>query len=87
MYNKNVKTNIESWDNMSNSKTYILNIHYKNWTNQLWFENEDNELMQKRFEEAIENLENLREMSSDCYDFQDRVIEYFKTLGFERVQK
>ena len=26
---------------MNNSKAYILNIHYENWSNQLWFENED----------------------------------------------
>lgn len=72
---------------MSNSKIYILNIHYKNWTNQLWFENDDTELVQKSFEEGIENLENLSKESSNCYEFQDKVIEYFKTLGFERVQK
>ena len=58
-----------------------------NWFNQLWFENEDSESVQKQFEEAIGNLEKLKNSSNDCYEFQDKVIEYFRTLGFERVQK
>lgn len=72
---------------MTNSKAYILNIHYENWQNQLWFENEDSEKVKNDFQKAIENLENLRKTSADCYEFQNKVIEYFKTLGFERVQK
>ncbi|MCI8384339.1 MAG: hypothetical protein HFJ33_05720 [Clostridia bacterium] len=72
---------------MNNSKAYILNINYENWSNQLWFENEDTIEVQNSFNEAIKNLEKLKKESEDCYDYQNKVIEYFKTLGFLRIQK
>lgn len=72
---------------MNNSKAYILNIHYDNWSNQLWFENEDSIEVQNAFNEAIKHMENLKNESEDCYDYQNKVIEYLKTLGFQRVQK
>ena len=44
---------------MNNSKAYILNIHYENWSNQLWFENEDSIEVQNTFNEAIKDMEKL----------------------------
>lgn len=72
---------------MKNPKAYILNIYYENWTNQLWFANEDTFEVQNTFKEAIENMDELKKKSKDCYDYQDKVIEYLQTLGFQRVQK
>ena len=43
--------------------------------------------VQQAFEKAIEETEKLKEESKDCYDYQDKVIEYLGTLGFQRVQK
>lgn len=72
---------------MNNLKAYILNIHYENWSNQLWFANEDSIEVQNTFDEAIKDIEKLKNKSKDCYDYQNKVIEYLKTLGFQRVQK
>ena len=51
---------------MNNSKAYILNIHYENWSNQLWFENEDSIEVQNTFNEAIKDMEKLKNESEDC---------------------
>lgn len=68
-------------------KEYILNIEFKNWTNQLWFMNNDNEETRKKWDEAINSLESIKKISEDSTEFQNKVIESLAKLGFVRIQK
>lgn len=68
-------------------KEYILNIKFKNWQNQLWFMNEETPEIKERWQKAIQEVESLRNSSEDEMSFQNNVIEYFKNLGFVRIQK
>ena len=68
-------------------KEYILNIEFENWTNQLWFMNNDDEETKEKWNEAISNIDSIRNSSKSAIEFQDNVINNFKKLGFIRVQK
>lgn len=68
-------------------KEYILNIEFENWTNQLWFMNNDDEKTKEKWNEAISNIDSIRNSSKSAIEFQDKVIDKFKKLGFIRVQK
>ena len=68
-------------------ESYILNIKFKNWQNQLWFMNENTPEGRKKWKEAINKIDSLKNSSNDAISYQNNVIEYFKNLGFIRIQK
>ena len=68
-------------------KEYILNLKFENWSNQLWFMNDDTVEVEEKWRNAIKEIEKLNEYSLDAMEFQSKVIEYFKKLGFVRVQR
>lgn len=68
-------------------KEYILNIKYENWENQLWFMNEDNDETKEQWNNAIKNIELLKIDCKEPIEFQDKIIEYLKRIGFVRIQK
>jgi len=68
-------------------KEYILNIEFENWTNQLWFMNNDDEETKEKWNEAINNIDSIRNSSENAIEFQDKVINNFKKFGFIRIQK
>ncbi len=68
-------------------ESYILNIKFKNWQNQLWFMNENTPEVRKKWKEAINKIDSLKNSSNDAISYQNNVIEYFKNLGFIRIQK
>lgn len=68
-------------------EAYILNIKFENWQNQLWFMNEDTPEVREKWQKAIKEIDSLRKSSNDAMSFQNNVIEYFKNLGFIRIQK
>lgn len=68
-------------------KEYILNIEFENWHNQLWFINENTSETEEKWNNAIKKIDSLRNSSVDFMSFQNNVIEYFKNLGFIRIQK
>ena len=68
-------------------KEYILSIEFENWTNQLWFMNNDNQETKEKWNIACQNIESLRTISKNPMEFQNNVIEYLANLGFIRVQK
>lgn len=68
-------------------KEYILNIKFETWQNQLWFIGEDTSETEEKWKKAINNIKVLEKSSEDEISFQSNVIEYFKKLGFIRIQK
>lgn len=68
-------------------KEYILNIKFENWKNQLWFMNKNAVEIKKQWDTAIENIELFKDSCKEPLEFQDKVIEYLKGLGFVRIQK
>lgn len=68
-------------------KEYILNIEFGNWQNQLWFMNKDTEDIQEKWQTAIKEVNSIKESSKEPIEFQDKVIDYLKGLGFIRIQK
>lgn len=68
-------------------KEYILNIEFGNWQNQLWFMNKDTDDIQEKWQTAIKEVNSIKESSKEPIEFQDKVIDYLKGLGFIRIQK
>ncbi|MBO5349442.1 MAG: hypothetical protein J6A89_06475 [Clostridia bacterium] len=68
-------------------EAYILNIKFENWQNQLWFMNENTPEVKEKWQEAIKEIDSLRDSSDDAMSFQNNVIDYLKKLGFIRIQK
>ncbi len=68
-------------------KEYILNIEFGNWQNQLWFMNKDTDDIQEKWQTAIKEVDSIKESSKEPIEFQDKVIDYLKGLGFIRIQK
>lgn len=68
-------------------KEYVLNLTLDNWENQLWFSNEDTTKIKKLWQEAIKQVEKLKENVNDPIILQNKVIEYFESIGFKRIQK
>lgn len=68
-------------------KEYILNIKFENWQNQLWFINEDTIEVKEKWNNALKKIDTLRNESNEHIEFQNKVIEYLKKLGFIRIQK
>lgn len=68
-------------------KEYILNIKFENWQKQLWFMNEDTIEANEKWNDALKEIDTLRNESNEPIEFQNKVIEYFKKLGFIRIQK
>ena len=68
-------------------EAYILNIKFENWQNQLWFMNENTTEVKEKWEEALKQIDSLRDSSDDAMSFQNNVIDYLKKLGFIRIQK
>lgn len=67
-------------------KEYILNIKFENWQNQLWFMNKDTEEVRKKWQESFEVLEIMKKECKEPLEYQSKVIDYLRTLGFLRVQ-
>ena len=65
----------------------FLNIKFENWQNQLWFMNENTTEVKEKWEEALKQIDSLRDSSDDAMSFQNNVIDYLKKLGFIRIQK
>lgn len=68
-------------------EAYILNIKFENWQNELWFMNENTIEVKEKWQEAIKEIDSLRDSSDDAMSFQNNVIDYLKKLGFIRIQK
>ena len=68
-------------------EAYILNIKFENWQNELWFMNENTLEVKEKWQEAIKEIDSLRDSSDDAMSYQNNVIEYLKKLGFARIQK
>lgn len=69
-------------------KEYILNLKFENWSNQLWFMKDGNLVEDgEKWINAINEIEKIKESSLDAMEYQDKVIEFLKKLGFIRVQK
>ena len=49
--------------------------------------NEDTPEVREKWQEAIKEIDSLRSSSDDSMSFQNNVIEYFRNLGFIRIQK
>ena len=67
--------------------TYILNIKFENWQNQLWFMNENTPEVKEKWQKALKEIDSLKNSSNDAISFQNNVIEHLKKLGFIRIQK
>lgn len=68
-------------------KEYILNIKFENWQNQLWFMNEDTEEVREKWNNSFEELETIKKECKEPMEYQSKVINYLRTLGFLRIQK
>lgn len=68
-------------------KEYILNIKFENWQNQLYFMSEDTIEFKEKWNNALKEIDLLRNESNEPIEFQNKVIEYLKKLGFIRIQK
>ena len=68
-------------------EAYILNIKFENWQSQLWFMNENTPEVQEKWQEALKEIDSLRDNSENAMAFQNNVIDYLKKLGFIRIQK
>lgn len=68
-------------------KEYIINIKFENWQNQLWFMNEDTEEVRKKWENSFEELEIMKKDCKEPLEYQGKVIDYLKSLGFLRIQR
>lgn len=68
-------------------KEYILNIKFENWQNQLWFMNKDTIEVKEKWNNVLKEIDTLRNESNEPIEFQNKVIEYLKKLGFIRIQK
>lgn len=67
-------------------KEYILNIKFENWQNQLWFMNEDSEETREKWYNSFEELETMKKACKDPLEYQSKVIDYLRALGFLRIQ-
>ena len=61
-------------------ESYILNIKFENWQNQLWFMNENTPEVKGKWKEALKKIDSLRDSSDDAMSFQNKVIDYLKKL-------
>ena len=68
-------------------KEYILNIKFGTWQNQLWFMNENNSKIEEKWQKALIEIDSLKDSYGDAMNFEAKVIEYLKNLGFIRIQK
>ncbi len=68
-------------------KEYILNIQLKNWKNQLWFMNSNDSETERKWQQAIKEINVLKDSYEDPIKLQEMAIEYLKSLGFIRIQK
>lgn len=67
-------------------KEYILNIKFENWQNQLWFMNEDTAEVREKWEKAFNQLEAIKKECKEPMEYQSKVIDYMKFLGFLKIQ-
>lgn len=68
-------------------KEYILNIKFENWQNQLWFMNEDTAETREKWKNSFNKLELMKKECKEPIEYQNKVIDYLKSLGFLRVPR
>lgn len=68
-------------------KTYIINLKFDTWENQLWLVGEDSEIAENNWASAKVSLENVGAACTNSNDFFKKAIEHFNEYGFKRVQK
>lgn len=68
-------------------KTYIINLQFGTWTNQLWFSGEDSEIAQNKWADAKRELERIGDSCSNSNEFFLKAVAHFESCGFTRIQK
>ncbi|MCH5323849.1 MAG: hypothetical protein J1E39_01425 [Eubacterium sp.] len=69
------------------TKTYIINLKYGIWENQLWLVGEDSPEWEKKWDDAKAGLDELADNSRGSGEFFTKAIEHFGSYGFTRIQK
>jgi len=68
-------------------KLYIVTLKYKSWRKKMYFEGDDDDDTQKKFDEACDSLEKVGDGCQDYLDFLDKSKKHYKSYGFQRVAK
>ncbi len=69
------------------SKTYIINLKFGIWENQLWLVGKDTPEDEQKWEEAKSKLDAVAQVSRGSGEFFTKAIEHFASYGFTRIQK
>lgn len=68
--------------------TYIINLTFDTWQNQVWFcDTLQDDRSDRRWADAKQTLEDVGERCSNASDFFNEVVKHFEEYGFVRIQK
>lgn len=69
------------------TKGYMIHLKFDLWSSQSWFVGEDSLEAEARWAEARRQLPALAAECLNPLQFSQRVVEHFKSFGFDRVHK
>lgn len=68
--------------------TYIINLAFDTWQNQVWFcDKLQDDRSDRRWADAKKSLEDVGERCSNASDFFHEAVKHFEEYGFVRIQK
>lgn len=68
--------------------TYIIDLAFGTWQNQVWFCNvEEEESSDRRWTDAKQALEDVGEHCSNASEFFTEAVKHFEKYGFVRIQR
>ena len=68
--------------------TYIINLAFDTWQNQVWFcDKLQDGRSDRRWADAKKSLEDVGERCSNASEFFNESVKHFEEYGFVRIQK
>lgn len=69
-------------------KTYIIDLTFETWQNQIWFCNSiDDGNSDRRWSDAKQTLDEVGDRCSNASNFFNETVKHFEKYGFTRIQK
>lgn len=69
-------------------ETYIIDLAFGNWQNQIWFcDNDSSDSSERRWTDAKQALEEVGEHCGSPSEFFNEAVKHFEKYGFMRIQR